>query len=152
MLNQTVNGGFFSYEESRLIDSAVLIFNNYLDTVVKNMGTERIVFVDVMSYFQGHEAYADDPYINGIVYGFDENINFTGANVAVSSASFHPNEKGVYAYASAVQDALAKIDSGFAETYYNTDSQLMVYDANGEIYDNYVHYAAHGHTAAEVIL
>lgn len=133
------NGGFFSYEESRLIDSAVLIFNNYLDTVVKNMGSKRIVFADVMSYFQGHEAYADDPYINGIVYGFDENINFASvANVAVSSASFHPNEKGVYAYASAVQDALAKIDSGFAETYYNTDSQLMVYDTNGEIYDNYV--------------
>lgn len=131
------NGGLFSYEESRLIDSAVLIFNNYLETVVNNMRTKRIVFADVMGYFEGHEAYADDPFINGIDYGFDENINFTGLNVAISSASFHPNEKGVYAYASAVQETLAKIDSGFAEIYYNTDSQLEVYDSNGEMYDNY---------------
>ena len=133
----TGNGGFFSYEESRLIDSAVLIFNSYLETVVEKMGTKRIVFVDVMSYFEGHEAYADEPYIEGLVYGFDENINFSGANLAISSSSFHPNEEGVYAYASAVQEALAKIDSGFAETYYSTDAELEVYDSNGDLYDNY---------------
>lgn len=131
------NGGFFSYEKSRLIDSAVLIFNDYLNTVVNNMGTKRIIFVDVMSYFQGHEAYSDEPYINGLIYGSDENIKFTGTDLIISSGSFHPNKKGVYAYASAVQEALAKIDLGFAETNYSTDSQLEVYDSNGEKYDNY---------------
>lgn len=136
------NGMLFSYEESRLIDSAVVVFNDYLATIVKNMEKNRkktmkknqhIIFVDVMSYFQGHEAYSDDPYINGLVFGFDENINLTPIN----SASFHPNDKGVRAYADAVQDALAKIDSGFEKTCYNTNSQLEIYDSNGKIYDNY---------------
>ncbi|MCD8371631.1 MAG: SGNH/GDSL hydrolase family protein [Clostridiales bacterium] len=115
--------------EAKLIDNAVSTFDKYIKTIVESqMDGENIVFVDVQDVFAGHEAYSDDPYIEGLVFGASENVDKSGTGSVISSASFHPNEKGAKAYAGAVQEVF---------TQYDEKPVLVVCDENGNPYENY---------------
>lgn len=139
--NQTTNNIWCSYEEGYFINRAVAIFDNYIEQVVDSLGTDRAIYVDVKDAFSGHEAGSDDAFINGImvISNTDENVDKSSIqDKLISNGSVHPNAKGAQAYASAVQEALNKIDSGFGDITYNTTSTLNVYDTDSNLYDNYI--------------
>lgn len=126
-----------SYEEARLIDSAVSIFNSYLEEIISSrLIGYNAVFVDVQDAFKGHEAYSGEPFINGLTLGHEENVDTSGSGFFVNSASFHPTKEGAQAYASAVQSVLDALIEDQQSTY-NTDFRLSVYDVNNEAYGDY---------------
>ncbi len=138
--NQTTNCWWCKYYDAYIINRAVAIFDNYIEQIVDSLNTDQAIYVDVKDAFSGHEAGADDAYINGleILSNTSENIDKSSLmGKYVSDSSVHPNVKGALAYASAVQEALNKIDSGFGNITYNTTSTLNVYDVNFNLYDNY---------------
>lgn len=91
------------------VNRASLQLNREIEGIVQECADEgmNICFVDVTDAFRGHEAYTDDPYINGIYAGAAAGEDIDQSS-KVSAYSFHPNEKGAAAYAKAVQ---AYIDS-----------------------------------------
>lgn len=115
-LEQIDKSWSISYGEAQAIDSAVHIFDRYISEVVSDLkkAGKDIVFVDVQDAFNGHEAYTRDgsEYINGLtVWGSSENVDTsTLQGIFISSASFHPNEKGAQAYADTVQDVLDELE------------------------------------------
>ncbi len=118
-----------SDSEAKLIDDAVSTFDQYIKTIVESrMDGENIAFVDVQDAFAGHEAYSDDPYIEGLVLGLSENVDKSGTGTVISSASFHPNEKGAKAYAGAVQEVF---------TQYDENPVLAVCDETGNPYGDF---------------
>lgn len=138
--NQTTNNWWCYYTEAYFINRAVAIFDNYIEQVVKSLNTDQAIYVDVKDAFSGHEAGADDAYINGLILLSETYENVDVSDIMgklVSNGSMHPNAKGAQAYASAVQEALNKIDSGFGDITYNTTSTLNVYDVDSNLYNNY---------------
>ena len=95
--------------ESFLIDESVSDFNDRIEGIVKRLQQDEnmnIEFVSVEKRFEGHEAYSNDPYINPIYLSVKaQDLDVTAP---VSSYSIHPNEKGIMAYARAVQAAIDK--------------------------------------------
>ncbi|MCD8004031.1 MAG: hypothetical protein LUG88_09030 [Clostridia bacterium] len=107
-----------SYDEAYMIDCAVKILDSYIGLIVDKLKSEgyNIVFADVQDAFEEHKAGSENAYIEGIVLGNDENINTAiissetlNQGSVLSSASFHPNEKGAKAYASVVQDVIDEL-------------------------------------------
>lgn len=124
------------------LNKAVVRFNNEIQLIVKNYRTKykynNIWFVPVENAFNGHGAYAHDPYLNGIIIGSQsEDID---DNSMISAYSMHPNYKGACAYAECVQkkiDELEGVASESSNIHYNTDLELSVYDINNNLYDDY---------------
>lgn len=135
---------FFSKQNANALNIATNQFNDALTSIVYNYRDSygyNISFVPVQKAFEGHAAYSDDPYINGIsinVQGLpSEDIN---DHKLVSAYSIHPNEKGARVYAECVQakiDELEGIVSESSNTQYNTNLKLSVYDVNNDYYDDY---------------
>lgn len=96
-------------EEAKLINTNVSKFNSKIKGLVDNLREDEkmsIYFASVEERFEGHEAFSDDPYINPIIIGpQDQDLDQTITG-AVSSYSVHPNEKGTWAYARAVQQRI----------------------------------------------
>lgn len=112
-LIMATNSLIISYTEARLINSAVKIFNGYIEEIIsRRMNGCNVVFVDVQDAFKGHEAYTTDDieFINGLKLGFNENVDISGFGYLVNSASFHPTDNGARAYAKAVQDVLKSLE------------------------------------------
>ena len=109
-----LGGALFSPFEAELINNSVDIFNNAINEVVtkcqdgvydenkKETVKIPIYFVSVKDAFKGKGAYSLNPYINGVSIPTAEDRDDWG----VGGASFHPNEKGVAAYAKCVQDEI----------------------------------------------
>lgn len=109
----SAQGNFiFSKDVAALVNSAVSRFNKEINALVNDCKASgmKITFVSVEEEFDGHEAYTSDPYINGIVFSQDEDIN-QGLSGIVSAYSIHPNEKGADAYARCVQRKIDSIES-----------------------------------------
>ena len=100
-------------KEAELINKNVSMFNNKIRGLVNNLREDEkmnIRFVSVEERFEGHEAYSDDPYINPIIIGAqDQDLDQTITG-AISSYSVHPNEKGTWAYARAVQQEINRVE------------------------------------------
>ncbi len=109
LLSQDGGGALFSAEEARYINAQVSLFNKELRSIVAECYMEGIpiYFVSVEEDFYGHEAYTDEPYINGLVFNTvlspTEDIDKTNP---VSAYSIHPNYKGACVYARCVQKAI----------------------------------------------
>ncbi len=115
----SAQGNFiFSKDVAALVNNAVSRFNKEINALVNDCKASgmKITFVSVEEEFDGHEAYTSDPYINGIVFSQDEDIN-QGLSGIVSAYSIHPNEKGADAYARCVQRKIDSIeaDNGASE-------------------------------------
>ena len=103
---------FFSEQEATMINNAVVTFNGKIQGLVNQCAKQgmNISFVDVMTAFEGHEAYTGNSYINGIILGtkseelVDKKIN-EGSNYSI-----HPNKYGAQAYALCVEEEINKLE------------------------------------------
>lgn len=127
--------GFSDYE-AYMVNENVIAFNAELEELVNSSDLGDIYFVSVEDEFRGHEAYTDEPYLNGIEWLHKrDDINYEDVSLIVSAASFHPNNGddkenrgGLEAYREAVQDKIDELEStetvstsGKAK-YYNSDN------------------------------
>ena len=122
--------GIIDVSEATKVNDAVVDFNQYIEDTVKELADKgmNIKFVDIMTPFDGHEAYSDDPYINPlylhkVTYPDNPETDYRGPygedydqTTPQSNYSFHPNIKGIEAYRQAFQDA---IDQCEREIYHN---------------------------------
>jgi lysophospholipase L1-like esterase len=95
-------GMLISGYEAQKVNKKVADFNSEINKVVEKCSGEgiKISFVDVVDAengFRGHEAYANNPWINEIIIG-SRWYDISDYEVA-SAASMHPNEEGAKAYA-----------------------------------------------------
>lgn len=142
LLSETNDSDFFTAEEGVLVNSNVRLFNDELENIVNELQAEGIdiVFVDVYDSFAGHEAYSDEPYINGIILTQDNpsdiNKHFSHP---LSSYSIHPNRAGQEAYAACVQEVFdakweEKLNRRYAFTEYRRDIiTLGSYEQDGYV-------------------
>ena len=113
LLEQYGQGAAISQEEALNVDASVSEFNRIIKDLVAECRSEGmdIYFVDVEEEFDkdgGHLAFSDDPWINGIVLGAqDQDID---SLAIVSDYSLHPNEQGAQAYARCVNAKIREIE------------------------------------------
>lgn len=102
---------FFNEWEAAYIDSQVSEFNKRLQAIVEKCREEgfNIYFVSVEEAFFEHEAYSNDPYLNGIIMPAQEYDLDT--RKPVSNYSMHPNLKGAKVYAQCVQALIDELES-----------------------------------------
>lgn len=100
----------FSPMEVSALNSAVSTVNKRIEALVNSLKPYMsIEFVSVEEAFEGHGAYADDPYINPIMFPARDQDLDTGN--ALSAYSMHPNLKGAQAYAACVQAKINELES-----------------------------------------
>ncbi len=131
----------FSENAAQCLNRAVSQFNDAIESIVYDYRLIHgydIWFVSVEEAFQGHGAYSDNPYLNGVIIGTrSEDIN---DSELISSYSMHPNYEGACIYAECVQSKIDELEGALSEssnTKYNTDLLLSVYDINNSAYNDY---------------
>ena len=97
--------------EAELLNDAVSEYNQMMAELAEECRGEgmRIWFVSVEEAFEGHAAYSDDPYLNGLLVGRGEQE--LDERLPLNSGSFHPNEKGARAYAACVQAVIDRLEA-----------------------------------------
>ena len=100
---------FFDPSEAAMMNEVVLKFNKGIEEAVNDCKNENIniYFVSVEDKFKGHEAYALDSYINGVMLQKSEDLD---DGKPISDYSIHPNEKGVKVYAECVQEKINQLE------------------------------------------
>jgi hypothetical protein len=114
LLCENGGGALFTAEQAGLINSKVQDFNEGLREIVDCCSEEyNVSFVSVEEAFNGHEAYSEDSYINGLNLLVNPVTNPTEDIqdwLVSSSYSIHPNLQGAKAYASCVQERIDEIE------------------------------------------
>ncbi len=126
---------FITEYEVELVNSAVRVFNNAIESMVNDCRENGmdIYFVSVEDEFQGHGAYAGNSYINPIILGAqNEDINELGRS---SAYSIHPNYEGAKAYKECVQEQIDILEG--IKAVYPTKFNLLTYGNDGNLYDDY---------------
>ena len=93
------------------VNEATAKFNDEIESLVSECSGEglNICFAPVAEEFSGHEAYASEPYLNGIVlFAQAQELD---RNAFVSSYSVHPNAEGAKAYARVVQRVIDRLEA-----------------------------------------
>ena len=106
---------FFTEETMAVFQMMNAKLNRELQDIVEECRGEgmNIRFISVEEAFEGHGAYADEPWINPLIFSpQDEDLKGT---VSVSAYSMHPNEAGIQAYAECVQAEIDRLESEPAE-------------------------------------
>lgn len=131
----------FNDEVAKILNRAVSQFNDAIESIIYDYRLiygYNIWFISVEESFQGHGAYSDDSYLNGVIIGRQsEDIDDSNP---ISAYSMHPNKKGACAYAECVQAKIDELEMEISEptnSEYNTDINITVYDNNFNKYDNY---------------
>ena len=116
LLYKNGSGVLFSGEQAQEINSNVTKFNQAIENIVDSCHANgmKIYFVPVEEEFDGHEAYADTPYINEIKFTQRQDL-VKFAMPPVSAYSIHPNDDGAAAYAKCVQAKIDEIEAGLDE-------------------------------------
>lgn len=107
------NISWISDENREKINSYIPVFNKRIKQIVDDCriyGGMNIYFVSVEEIFDGHGAYSDEEYINGIIIPLKPEDLDQSAFPPVSDYSIHPNEKGAKAYASAVRNKIDELE------------------------------------------
>lgn len=110
LLDTSGSGFLFSADEAKLINDKVVEFNAKIKNVVNSCAKKgmKIHFVSVEKAFEGHGAYAADPYINSVMLSQQEqDLKMDGLG---SAYSIHPNSKGAAAYAACVQNKINELE------------------------------------------
>ena len=104
------NSWLFNEDEASAIADGVTQFNNAIKEKINQLKKAgmKIEFVDIESEFKGHEAYSDDPWISGIYYSDQDDIDESLDKASMKS--MHPNQKGANAYARLVQERINEIE------------------------------------------
>ena len=109
----------FDTHEAKILNANVKMFNASIRDIINDLRDEKnmnIHFVSVEERFEGHSAYAEDSYLNEIILGpreqdLDQVFSLLDEDKRTPSAySMHPNEKGIWAYARAVQDKIDQLE------------------------------------------
>ena len=113
LFDRNGKGTAISKGEAQKVNECVNIFNRRLYDIVKECQKDdmRIRFVDVEKKFDegdGHAAYSDDEWINGILSIQSEDLTDFGP----SAYSIHPNEQGARAYADCINAEIRSIEIG----------------------------------------
>ncbi len=105
----------FSDKTADIINRMATLFNEELRNIVEECRGEgiRICFVSVEEAFDGHGAYAEDPWINPVIAKPQEQD--LKETAVMSMYSMHPNAKGCEAYAACVQEMINRLEAGQAE-------------------------------------
>ena len=117
LVEQNGKGLPFTKEQAEEINRNVTLFNEALRAIVTKCHDEKgmkIYFASVEEEFNGHEAYADTPYINEIKFTQKQDL-IKFAMPPVSAYSIHPNDDGAAAYARCVQKTIDEIEAGLEE-------------------------------------
>ncbi|WP_196805030.1 carboxypeptidase regulatory-like domain-containing protein [Butyrivibrio sp. VCB2006] len=117
LLDKTGKGFTFSLEESTMVNNKVHDFNRKIEETVKQCRDEgmNIYFVSVEEAFDadgGHQAFSDDPWLNGVWTHQSEDINDVNP---ISAYSMHPNAEGAKAYARCVNAKIAQLENSKRE-------------------------------------
>ena len=102
----------FSSESAKILNEANRFFCMELINIVDECRSEglNICYVGVDGAFDGHGAYAKDPYINSItLLAGKQDLD---SSAVVNSRSMHPNLKGAEAIARCVQYAIDRLEAG----------------------------------------
>ncbi len=129
-------------EEAELINDNVSKFNESLSKIVAECRKEgkNISFVDVEKEFEGHGAYAADPFLYGIsLFARHGELKETEMT---SAQSIHPNAKGCDAYARCVQREIDRLEASEENIqkqgiYLNNEFSIDVLDSQGKPYHHY---------------
>lgn len=141
LLSQKGSKILFSSEAAKNLNSAVSLFNDALNAIVDDYRIRygyNIWFISVEEIFEGHGAYSQNPYLNGVIL-MPQSQDIKDTDI-VSAYSMHPNYKGACAYAECVQAKINELEGVISESsndQYNTNLKLSVYDNNHTLYDNY---------------
>ena len=102
----------FSRESAEILNEANRFFCMELINIVDECRSEgmEICYVGINEAFEGHGAYAKDPYINPITLPAGQQD--LDSSAAVNSRSMHPNLKGAEAIARCVQYAIDMLENG----------------------------------------
>lgn len=125
-------GGFtISAKSAATVNMNVSKFNTKLQSLVNTcrLSGMNISFVSVEEEFEGHGAYSEYPYLNGIMLSQKQDIK----DGVVSAYSMHPNLKGAEAYARCVQARINELENIKATGYDPNFGMLIDKD---EIKDN----------------
>ena len=103
-------------EKAKIVNESVHRFNRALREIVASCQRSgmKIHFVSVEEAFEGHGAYAQESYINGLMATQFEDLD-DWKQPPISSYSIHPNEEGAQAYAACVQECIDKIEEEKAQ-------------------------------------
>lgn len=103
-------------EKAGIVNANVSRFNRALREIVASCQRSgmKIHFVSVEEAFEGHSAYAQESYINGLMATQFEDLD-DWKRPPISSYSIHPNEEGARAYASCVQECIDQIEEEKAQ-------------------------------------
>lgn len=96
----------FTEKSIQIMNRTADLFNQELRSIVEECRGEgmNICFVPVDGAFEGHGAYADDPWINPVLIGSRKQD--LKQMMPASYYSMHPNEEGAQAYAACVQEEI----------------------------------------------
>ncbi len=112
LISENVEGSLFDATEAKQLNDAVDKLNEGIKRAVNGLSNDNVVFCDPRPAFAGHEAYAEDAYINEILLGAQsQELDQTLSPVLPSAYSIHPNVKGQAAYASAVQSIIDTLEA-----------------------------------------
>jgi len=96
----------FTEDAARILNAASVLLNAEIRDIVEECRSEgiNICFVSVAEEFEGHGAYAEDPYLFPVYFG--ARAQDLRSVMPASSYSMHPNEKGAAVYARCVQQLI----------------------------------------------
>lgn len=96
---------------SQLINENVSKFNNELAQLVSECNEEglNIFFAPVEEYFDGHEAYTEEAYLNPVILLPEGTEDLKEKSIS-SAYSIHPNAAGAEKYAEAVQKIIDDLE------------------------------------------
>ena len=103
---------YFTEDSILIMNRLADRLNQELESITEECHEEgmNICFIPVDRAFEGHGAYAEDPWINPIIAG-SEKQDLKRMMIA-SKYSMHPNEKGAQAYALCVQKVIDSLEKG----------------------------------------
>jgi lysophospholipase L1-like esterase len=141
LLEQNGKGWTISKYEAESVNSSVCAFNDVLENLVRSCSDSgtKISFVSVEDSFNGHEAYSEEPYINGLIpLAQSEDLRF--AQIP-SAYSIHPNIKGAQAYAKCVQAKIDELEASKAKAEQVNDLSENAEATESEIDAEAIHFS-----------
>ncbi len=113
-------GSIFTAENAGILNGANFFFCMDLINLVDECRNEgmKICYVGVNNVFEGHGAYAEDPYIYPVI--LMAGAQDLDARGMINYASMHLNLKGAEAYARCVQDAINQLEAGSSRYIFDT--------------------------------
>lgn len=110
LLDENGKGSLYTPTEAAFLNKCAHEYNKEMEKQTELLREEglNIYFVSVEDAFEGHLAFSDDPWINGIIMGpGPQELNDTAI---LGGATLHPNAEGAKAYAKCVNAVIKELE------------------------------------------